>query len=221
MAAAAVAVGVVQAEAATVVSYDLTMRYEGTTYTDLTVIDYGSNGDDWQDYYFESLVAEKTSIALPTLREGLKIGTEVVFRALLTVPDDPYDYNNWPDYYGFDNGGRAIRCEIAGVDCVTGMTATFPEPNILFGEYRSMHFGKRIGDKFYYTFNTGYWSSLLLDWGRIHFFNRTATFSILSYNSTVQPAPVPLPASVALLPLGLGAFAMMRKRRKSGQAGTV
>lgn len=212
MAAAAVAVGVGQAEAATVVSYDLTMRYEGTTYTDLTVIDYGSNGDDWQDYYFESLVAETTSIALPTLRDGLKIGAEVVFSALLTVPDDPYNYDSWPG--AFDNGGRAIRCEIAGTDCVTGLTATFPEQNIGFGEYRSMSFGDSVGDKFYYTFNTNNWSSLLLDWGRIHFFNRTATFSILSYNSTVQPAPVPLPASVALLPLGLGAFAMMRKRRR-------
>jgi len=136
MAAAAVAVGVGQAEAATVVSYDLTMRYEGTTYTDLTVIDYGSNGDDWQDYYFESLVAETTSIALPTLRDGLKIGAEVVFSALLTVPDDPYNYDSWPG--AFDNGGRAIRCEIAGTDCVTGLTATFPEQNIGFGEYRSM-----------------------------------------------------------------------------------
>lgn len=37
----------------------------------------------------------------------------------------------------------------------------------------------------------------------------------------VRLAPVPLPATAALLPVGIGALAMMRKRRKSGQAGTV
>lgn len=34
-------------------------------------------------------------------------------------------------------------------------------------------------------------------------------------------APVPLPMAGTLLPVGIGALAMMRKRRKSGQAGTV
>lgn len=31
---------------------------------------------------------------------------------------------------------------------------------------------------------------------------------------TVQPAPVPLPSTAALLPLGIGALAVMRKRRR-------
>lgn len=209
--AAGLAIGIGgQANAATLARFDIGLRYEGTTYTDLTVTDYGAAGPadptGWQDHHFGTLLAEESGLALPTLRPGLSIGDMVAFRATLSVPDDPEDM-----IAPFDNGGYALRCNLAGVGCTDGVTGTFANGDMLFGEYRSLTVDARPGGTLTYLFNNDYLSSESLGWGTMTFFNRMAEFTVVSVN---QPAPVPLPMSAGLLGLGIGALAMTRRRRR-------
>ena len=209
--AAGLAIGIGgQANAATLARFDISLRYEGTTYTDLSVTDYGTAGpadpSGWRDHYFDTLLAEESALALPTLRPGLAIGDMVAFRATLAVPDDPGDM-----IAPFDNGGHALRCNLAGVGCTDGVTATYADGDMLFGEFRSLTVDATPGGALTYLFNNDYLSSESLGWGTMTFFNRMAEFTVLSVN---QPAPVPLPMSAGLLGLGIGALAMTRRRRK-------
>lgn len=208
--AAGLAIGIGgQANAATMARFDVSLRYEGTKYTDLTVTDYGTSGPadptGWLDHQFDTLLAEESGLPLPTLRQGLAIGDTVAFRATLAVPDNPEQM-----IAPFDNGGHALRCNLAGVNCTDGVTGTYHNGDMLFGEYRSLTVDARPGGSLIYLFNNDYWSSEALGWGTMTFFNRMAEFTVVSVN---QPAPVPLPMSAGLLGLGMGALALTRRRR--------
>lgn len=210
--AAGLAIGIGgQANAATLARFDISLRYEGTTYTDLTVTDYGTAGPvdltGWQDHQFDTLLAEESGLSLPTLRPGLAIGDMVAFRATLAVPDNPEDM-----IAPFGNGGYALRCNLAGAGCTGSVTGTYHDGDMLFGEYRSLTVDARPGGTLTYLFNNDHLSSGELGWGIMTFFNRMADFTVVSVN---QPAPVPLPVSAGLLGLGIGALAMTRRRRQA------
>ena len=135
------------------------------------------------------------------------IGDMVAFRATLAVPDDPGDM-----IAPFDNGGHALRCNLAGVGCTDGVTATYADGDMLFGEFRSLTVDATPGGALTYLFNNDYLSSESLGWGTMTFFNRMAEFTVLSVN---QPAPVPLPMSAGLLGLwGSASWRWTRRRRK-------
>lgn len=63
----------------------------------------------------------------------------------------------------------------------------------------------------FYAFNID-WNGLF---GSLWYRDDDAPWS-LDVRGTLELAPVPLPATAALLPMGLGALAMMRKRRRQG-----
>lgn len=215
------------ASAATVYNISMKLKYEGTFYTDGQVYFYEPDADgNERGFEFDRYLADGNALGIPVLNEKLKIGKNTKFSAEVSVPDEP---SECLDYYCYDNGGRTENCIIAGVDC--GYVSTvYLNDQLSFGidgsSYSSLSSGLKAGQSLSYTFNLGYFSSLDIDGGGVNFFNRTARFTLLkdakivplrerTLAATFDPAPVPLPATAALLPLGIGALAMMRKRRRS------
>lgn len=207
VAVAMLVIGVGQAEAATIVGVNMKLRYEGTYYDEgfVYVSEYDSEGED-KSFILDNYLADGNDLGIPVLDTDLKIGDKTHLSAKFLVPDDQ---NQIVDYY--DNGGQSLHCHLGNISC--GATEVYISDDWLsfaWSEYSSLYSGFKSGDTLRYTFNLGYYSSLYFDWGWVHFKNRTAVFTLLA---DAQVAPVPLPETAALLPLGLGALAMMRRRR--------
>ncbi|MCG6110749.1 MAG: VPLPA-CTERM sorting domain-containing protein [Paracoccus sp.] len=193
------------AEAATFEQINLKMRYEGTTFQDVIYADLEDDEDTG------SYLGDVSSIDAPywlkhQLFGNLKIGDVVDF-----VAEVFYGSSDAPDG-NYDNGGSAPVCNFAGKDCTgTGFAWRYPDGRLTLGNdfYEDISGYTTVGGSlsyFLFSLEETYFS----DDGKYIYFVRgeDAKFTI------VQPAPVPLPASAALLPLGFGALAMMRKRRK-------
>lgn len=209
-AAIAVAIGIGQAaDAATVVNIKMKLRYEGTHYSEGAIVFFDADGNgEPEDLVFDTYLANGNPYGIPTLSPHLEIGDETAFKATILVP--PKD--QYLDYY--DNGGRAYSCRIGKIECGY-VSSVYMNESLSLGintsQYSSLSSAFFAGGKFYYTFNLGYTSTQNFDWGWVAFRNRTAVFTLLE---DAKIAPVPLPVSAALLPVGIGAFAIMRKRRK-------
>lgn len=209
-AAAAVVAGMGSAEAATVANYDFWLRYEGTAFRDLSYASADETTDI--DFYGSTGPKEMPDGVKSTLFRGLQIGD--VIRAVVQVvhPDVPVEDD---PYYG--NGGRTPICQIGPWDC-TATNYTFPQTDgffLAFDDVWDLDLKVVVGSAFIVDFWAGAYGNGIEttdDGLYLYTYNRSHdTFTVVD-----QPAPVPLPATAALLPMGIGALAMMRKRRKSG-----
>jgi MYXO-CTERM domain-containing protein len=182
------------AEAATTVSFKL--RYEGTVLDRATIFDTGTEDLLWDGV----LDVEGSPWELPTLYHGAKKGD--IFEAYAEIEEA-----------GDEDGGYiAPVCDVGGFDCSkTGG----------WDRYISTDPFSVTTDAFMVV---QYGSSLTVtNWGEHHlagfsFFGdgyRGFTDSIVTTFTIIDPAPVPLPTTAALLPMGLGALALMRRRRRS------
>ena len=203
------------ADASTVTSFHLKLRYEGTYYSDGWIVqDDAEEGESWES--FDYIQADAYHLDLPVYDPKLQPGDKTSFKATLTIPDDP---NQYIDY--FDNGGRASHCTLGHLDCSSGVTSTSPT-SILWGEYQSLSFRPEIGSNLSFLYNLDYTGSTVsLDWGTAIFHNRWADFTVIDVIhpkrttvSALAVAPVPLPTAAALLLLSLAALALVRKRRR-------
>lgn len=190
--------------AATIVNIEMTLRYEGTFYTD------GHIWTDAEDYtFFDSFLADDDPRGLPTFDPGMKVGDQTTFRASIVLPESTMILARQ-----FDNGGRTQGCQLGHLICGT-VTEVFQSPDgyvLNWGELEGVRFGMQAGQQLTYLFTPEYRGSTLeFNWGTIVYDNRFANFTILD---VAQPAPVPLPMPAMLLPMGLGAFAFLRKRRR-------
>lgn len=196
------ALGLGQASAAaTIVTHDLKLRYEGTRFNDARVYQRSSDlvlfegdiGKKDYDWGFEGLFS------------NLPIGAIVQFSATVLYPDNPKDIGWSDDVGGMSNGGSTYSCMLGDVLCSASIT-------VISGDDFSLGYDDKSG-----IIKNGnsleYWL-----WGRAintdyskdiwrEYENQSAYFTVL-------PAPVPLPASIALVPVGIGALAMLRRRRR-------
>lgn len=207
IAAAAVAVGIGQAaSAATVVDYDIDLKYMGTNFLDGHV-----SLDGWipEAFEFDKMPVEGNPFGLVSRYSHLAVGEIVKFVAHVIYPDDP---DKWIG--SFDNGGRAPSCSLAGISC-GAINQAYPGNNFqLFDWDESEYYGSlTIGDVFKHQL----WGPAVTPQptAEVFFFTwfETAEFEVVAVHQPV-PAPVPLPATAALLPLGIGALALMRRRRR-------
>lgn len=206
------------ASASTVASYHLELEYRGTYYSNGWIVHHDKDNDEnrWESYDY--IKADDYHIDLPVYNPSLKIGEKTFFEATLIIPEDHNRY--YFSSYGFDNGGRALSCNLGGIDCASGVTST-SLTSLLWGEYQSLSFMPEVGSMLNFVYNLDYTNSTVpLDLGALIFHNRWAEFSVTqvvkSQTATftdIEMAPVPLPASAALLSFGLGAFAFIRRRR--------
>lgn len=208
--AAVTAVGLgAAAEAATVTfkRYDFQLRFLGTSYdqahvetADGTVLASGTIGASEERFGIQ-----------PTLFPHLAAGDLVHFRAKVAFSDPPnYDFD--PLKSPYSNGGFAPKCSVSTVECgLIDQTGTNDSSVWLAWDDRlTISFRSEVGEEL--QWDTWFWNyrmGLFDDgtyWGYGY---ETAHFQLVA-----ELAPVPLPASAALLPLGFGALAMMRKRRR-------
>lgn len=194
------------AAAATIENYNLSLRYDGTIYLGTSVFDadgdllFAGNVNSFDDPW-----------DLPQLYPGLAAGDVVGFTASISVPQDPAA--------GINNGGYLIDCAIAGGECLPA-SSTYPGLRWTFGNlYEVDGSGGRVGD----FFGIGEWlNDVRLDLADGRWATTLMRFSIFTitesrpYEPPVDPAPVPLPAGAMLLPVALGGFALIRRRRKAG-----
>jgi len=190
--------------AATVINIEMTLRYEGTFYTD------GHIRTDAEDYtFFDSFLADGDPRGVPTFDPGMKVGDRTTFRASIVLPEDARTLTRQ-----FDDGGRRQGCQLGPLTCGT-VTEVFQSPDgyvLNWGELEGVSFGTQAGQRLTYLFTPEYRGSTLeLSWGTIVYDDRFASFTILD---VAQPAPVPVPMPALLLPAGLGALAFLRRRRR-------
>lgn len=209
--AAAIAVGVGQAEAATTVDYDLWLRYEGTAFTS---IDYAESGPDG-DLLFEG----DTSVdaMLPGTKSHLfgsvAIGKIVHLVMKIVHPDIPVEDN---PYYG--NGGRTPICQMGAWDC-TGTNYTSSDfrngiPGVDFANARDDEWSLMGSILPGSTVFVSFWAFGHAPYPHYSDDGAYQYWYDSEYSSfTVVPSPVPLPATAALLSIGIGALAMMRRRQ--------
>lgn len=212
-AAAAVVVGVGSAaEAATYtsVSYDMFVRYDGTAFTD---VDYYPIAHDHYSFENKDISAGDTSLGLKSHLFGLPaIGTIFQFTVNILHPDIPYHV----PYYG--NGGSTPVCQLGPWNC-TATDQTNISANSFSLAYDDdwwMSVNAQEGSTFEVGLSaiySGVQTPLITaDGMHMYWYDyETSYFTILGVS---QPAAVPLPATAALLPLGLGALAMLRRRRR-------
>ena len=190
--AAAVVVGMGSAADAASLRYDI--RYEGSFLENALIIDAETEEELW----FGDLNIDGAPWELPTLYSNAKKGD--LFEAYVETEE------------GDDERGLAAPvCWVGGFNCRNLQPFRYVDPNLFnvvadqfavwetAGVLTVTSWGEYDGDGFRFS-GDGYQGSADAI---------TATFTI------VELAPVPLPASVALLPLGIGALAMMRRRRRS------
>lgn len=200
--------------AATLARYDIDLRYTGTTFWDVSF----SPFDDTVDaIVLDSMALEGNSMGVIGTYGHLALGDVVRFQADVIYPDDPYNTDTW--LHAFDNGGRAPSCDLAGITC-TGTTQTYSgdrfrlydwDASEIYGsvivgdEFRHLQWGPEVPEQFTAK-------------GYFHAMFEIARFEVVAVvnpiPNTLPPSPVPLPLSAALLPLGLGAFTIVRKRRR-------
>ncbi len=204
--------------ASTVASYYLELEYRGTHYSDGWIVHRDKkNDEEWWEKY-NHIKADEYHVDLPVYNPSLKPGEKTFFEATFLVPEISYSYVR---SFGFDNGGRALSCNLGGIDCASGVTST-SFTSLFWGEYQSLSFMPEVGSVLNFVYNLDYTSSTIpLDLGALIFHNRWAEFSVtnvvksqIDTFTAIDMAPVPLPASAILLPFGLAALAFARKRRR-------
>lgn len=187
--------------AATTVNHDLRLRYDGTSFTeasvyqrssDLTLFE-GTIGPWDYDWGFEGFF------------NHLPLGAIVPFKATILYPDEPFTWVS--NGSGFlDNGGRVQACSFTGPLCNATWTQRRGD-DFRFGYDDAAGFDK-IGNQIRYSF----WGRAFRDIDPAEDIRREYEFQTVHF--TVLPAPVPLPASIALIPMGIGALALLRRRRR-------
>lgn len=200
-ATAALMVGVGQAEAATTVNYDLWLRYEGTSLYDLSYYEIdGSN-----EYEEANYTADATTPFKPVKFGDLITGAMIRFTATVEYPDPPTSFTET----------TISPCQLGAEDCTYFNYANMNQDGRIrlynfFGDYMLSGYPTAGGTLSYWFDSFGTVEDRTTADGVYKYRTRgeTANFTV------VQPAPVPLPVTAALLPVGLGALAMMRKRRK-------
>lgn len=204
--AAVAVVGIGSAAGAATVtteSYNFHLRYDGTVYEGFEYYDLIEQVELSASYV--PIGAAPTWLK-PQKFASLSIGDIIQFSAIINYLSSPiYDSN-------FGNGGTAPICQIGPVSCTdTNMTAKHGNDEIVLGssDVVTISTNAKIGGFLSYS-NWTLPNLYTAENGRYYYGTsfEDARFTI------VQPAPVPLPASAALLPFGLGALAMMRKRRR-------
>lgn len=204
IAAAAVAIGVGSAaEAATIVNYDIELRYEGTTFRD---VDIGFYNWNMAEVHYDEMALEGNPFGIVGRYSHLNIGDVVRFVAEVFYPDDPNELVGM-----YDNGGRAPVCRLGGLECDVTYALPGEAFRLDYWDMVSVYGTTAIGEPFAYE----WWGPLVepQHTSVVAFYAwwEKANFTVLS---VVEPAPVPLPATAALLPLGLGALALLRRRRR-------
>lgn len=213
VAAAAVVVGIGQAaEAATYTeaTYNLFVRYEGTAFSDVSFHPiahdhYGFDGKDIQ--------ADDTSLGLKSYLFGIPtIGTIFQFAVTVMHPDVPFHV----PYYG--NGGYTPACQLGPWGCTaTDQTEISPGGfSLAYDDDWWTSVDAQVGSSFEVNFSSTHSPTqtpyVTADGNHWYWYDyETSYFTVLAVDA---PAPVPLPATAALLPLGIGALAVLRKRRK-------
>lgn len=214
-AAAVVAVGVGQADAATVVNYDLWLRYEGTAFEDV----FYASTDPESNYYVEGDFA--ADAMLPGMKSHLfgsiAIGDIIHMMMRIVHPEVPDDND-----LVHGNGGRTPICKIGAWSCVkTNYTSAagfsgWPNEDVFTIAYEDIWYltgETSIGSHITANFWTGAADfPFTSDDGRYWYWY---DYEFSNFTVVPPPSPVPLPATVALLPLGVGALALMRRRRRS------
>lgn len=207
--AAVAAAGVASAaDAATVVSYDIDLRYEGTTYLDVTFSPWDA---DLEDVHLDVMPLEGNTFGATGRYGHLSVGSIVKFVAEVIYTEDPFDTDTWLGI--FDNGGRTLSCTLAGVSCGQIIMA-FPGPTFSLYDWDMTGIeGSLIyGDSFSHWFWGPEVPNQYLPGGIFYAWFETAYFSVVAVN---QPAPVPLPAGALLLPAALAGFGLMHRRKKA------
>ena len=186
------------AGAADAATFHYRLTYDRTLFTD---VDYYSDTAD-EDVHHDVLSANDDPWNLPLLFAGLSHGKTYDFRA--TIEDDV-----------------VTDCSIGTFNC----TPDF-DPFWSYASASPLHFGNEL---FHVSFGAGKGAaatSMLVsdvsdgNWGGFFVaqddgFVQVGTRS--TYFTVVQAelAPVPLPAGIALLPVGIGAFALMRRKKRA------
>lgn len=165
-------------------------RYIETLYGDTDIVEYSPEEDGDIVTHFDSLSSRDDRWGLGTLVPGMKPGDE----------------------FSFDVIG--LGCAVGPMTCDRGL-----DPYYGFFRDDPLHFG---GENFYIRLDGKIAAGTAIEiWdieayhGHVfkgdgyeaHVRNRNTYFQIVSI------APVPLPATAALLPVGIGALAMVRRRR--------
>lgn len=213
--AAVVAVGMGSAaDAATYTraSYDLTVRYDGTSFSG---VHYSNIDPEIPDQHFSEVAPDDRSLGLKSHLFGLpEFGTVFQFVVDIVHPDVP---GLSDPYYG--NGGRTPVCQLGPWDC-TETNKTSIDPLGFYLQWDDdwyMNVPAQAGSSFFVYYSATYGSNgpgtQFTDNGNGYSYeSEDSYFTVIAVNS---PAPVPLPATAALLPLGIGALALMRRRRRS------
>lgn len=202
------------AEAAVIRDYDIYLRYEGTAFSDIVYFDIMNpdgeiiEGDTDRD---EMLPGTRSF-----LLGDLVIGQIINLKAKIVHPD-------FPEPEGLNgNGGRTPDCIFGSWNCsasnFTGsdFNGTPPDEDFLFA-YADIWYvqgSSILGSKVAVNFWSGATSDRYTSTdGRFEWFSGEEN-SYFEVVAAPDMSPIPLPASAALLPLGIGALAMIRKRRK-------
>ena len=188
--------------AATVVTHDLTLRYEGTRFSEALVYQRSSG----QTLFEGDIDKGEYDWGFDGLFNDLPIGAIVQFNATVFYPDDSNSVGWSNETGGMSNGGFTYSCMLGSVSCSASIT--FLSGDDFFLGYDDRSGIIKDGDSLEYwlwgrgTSNTDYTKDI---WQQ--FENQSAYFTVL-------PAPVPLPASIAMIPMGIGALALLRRRRR-------
>lgn len=217
-AAAVMVAGVGAADAATVVKeYNLHLRYEGTAFYDAFYSQYDSEGNYEETIHLGDVAVGEApswmkSYDFPDLTPGSIIG----FIATI-IFDDEVTF----DEGGFALSGSAPVCRIGTVSCIgmnyNQLSESGVDLNIKPEGNMWLSFNPAVGGDFEF----GRWMYEMpkphraVENGITYIYYSEMQLSNFTVVSAADIAPVPLPASAALLPLGIGALAFLRKRRRS------
>lgn len=200
VAAAVLAVGFVQsADAATIYDYDLVLRYNDTTYVNAQ--SYDRTTGELLD--LGNVSATDNPLGFKGKFTPLSPGEIVSMKVTLLDTGDLFTSDfltcaigNWNCY----RGHRDIWHPVYGDE------SSF---RLLFDSVALFTFN---GEVIYQGANSygGTWQRMD-DVSLFHLYENVS-FTIIEWNRSL--APVPLPVSAALLPVGIGALAMMRRRRR-------
>lgn len=197
--AAVMALGFGRAEAASV-KYDL--RYEDTVLDEAVIWD-SETGDLLWDFLESGPLSVHNALwDLSAFQTGERKGD---------ITDAYLEYEEYLDFGDSGYGYIAPVCWVGSFNCEVqkGERVVWPE---LFHVATDSFVVERIGSSLHATTWGLYDGDGFSISGNGY---EGSAASITSIYTIVELAPVPLPASVALLPLGIGALAMMRRRRRS------
>lgn len=180
----------------TIEEYGYRLRYEGTTLPSVRYYD----GETGQTAEFGTIHSSADPFKLPHRFSNLRVGDYLDMRVQAHIPSVPV----WD---AFGNGGSAPLCFIGSYDCSSSVHAA--ETGLHLYSAWDIFEIKKVGNKIFHVESeyAGNWHSI--EFGEIWYWDPQAEFTIVA-----ELAPVPLPASAALLPVGIGAFAMIRRRRR-------